>query len=109
MLMGCAQGLVDPQRSHSSQISTVTPAPTDVQPSFPIRAAFYYPWFPEAWNQQGFNPFTKYHPALGFYDSSSTAVIQSHISSTFPVHWIASMTTGRLRYLATGMVVSFGL
>lgn len=19
----------------------------------PIRAAFYYPWFPEAWNQQG--------------------------------------------------------
>ena len=81
MLMGCAQGVVDPLRSHSSQISTATPAATDVQPGFPIRAAFYYPWFPEAWNQQGFNPFTKYHPALGFYDSSSTAVIQSHIAS----------------------------
>ena len=32
----------------------------DTQPAFPIRAAFYYPWFPEAWNQQGFNPFTNY-------------------------------------------------
>src|SRR6185295_17738033 len=23
------------------------------QPRFPIRAAFYYPWFPEAWRQRG--------------------------------------------------------
>ena len=81
MFMGCAQGVVDPQHGHSSQVSIATPAAIDAQPSFPIRAAFYYPWFPEAWNQQGFNPFTKYHPALSFYDSSSTAVIQSHIAS----------------------------
>jgi len=78
MLMGCGQGVAGPQRS---QGSIVSPAATDVQPTFPIRAAFYYPWFPEAWNQQGFNPFTKYHPALGFYDSSSTAVTQSHVAS----------------------------
>lgn len=61
--------------------ATPTPAPsaTDRQPSFPIRAAFYYPWFPEAWNQQGMDPFTHYHPSLGYYDGSSSAVIASQI------------------------------
>ena len=44
-----------------------------------MRAAFYYPWFPEAWNQQGMNPFTKYHPSLGFYASSASATIRQHI------------------------------
>jgi hypothetical protein len=34
--------------------SSATPTPHrpgggDVQPSLPIRAAFYYPWFPETW------------------------------------------------------------
>jgi hypothetical protein len=43
----------------------------DTQPSFPIRAAFYYPRFPEAWKQQSFNPFTNYNPSLGFYDGGS--------------------------------------
>jgi hypothetical protein len=52
----------------------------DTQPSFPIRAAFYYPWFPEAWNQQGFNPFTNYNPSLGFYDASQ-AVTKQHIAA----------------------------
>jgi hypothetical protein len=74
---GCGQRVVEPQRSPSSVPSVAT----DSQPTFPIRAAFYYPWFPEAWKQQGFDPFTKYHPALGFYDSSSSAVIQSHVAS----------------------------
>ena len=55
--------------------------PGDVQPGFPIRAVFYYPWFPEAWNQQGYNPFTNYTPSLGFYDSSSVSVIHNHISA----------------------------
>ncbi len=59
---------------------TNTP-PFDYQPGFPIRAVFYYPWFPEAWNQQGYDPFTNYNPSLGFYDSSSVAVIQEHISA----------------------------
>ncbi len=45
------------------------------------RHAFYYPWFPEAWNQQGVNPFTHYHPSLGFYDSSNTSVIEQHLAA----------------------------
>jgi Big-like domain-containing protein/calcineurin-like phosphoesterase family protein len=49
----------------------------DYQPSAPIRAAFYYPWFPESWNQQGLNPFTQYTPSLLYY--SSTAVTPQHI------------------------------
>jgi hypothetical protein len=73
--------------SAPSATSTLPPHPTatlppgDYQPGFPIRAVFYYPWFPEAWNQQGYNPFTNYTPSLGFYDSGSVSVIQSHISA----------------------------
>jgi hypothetical protein len=47
--------------------------------SFPIRAAFYYPWFPTAWNQSGMNPYTHFHPSLGFYDSNDTGTIAAHL------------------------------
>ena len=64
--------------------ATPTPSLTsspDPQPSFPIRAAFYYPWFPEAWNQQGMNPFSKYHPTLGYYDSSASSTLAAHLAA----------------------------
>ena len=48
----------------------------DFQPTFPIRAAFYYPWFPQAWRQQGLSPFTHYHPSLGFYDLSAGVIAE---------------------------------
>jgi hypothetical protein len=48
----------------------------DSQPTFPIRAAFYYPWFPQAWRQQGLSPFTHYHPSLGFYDLSAGVIAE---------------------------------
>ena len=57
------------------------PPPGDAQPSFPIRAAFYYPWFPEAWNQAGIYPFTKYTPSLGFYSSAGDSVRDAHVRS----------------------------
>jgi hypothetical protein len=66
-------------RSTLSDAANV-PAPTS-QPTFPIRAAFYYPWFPEAWNQLGINPYTKYHPSLGFYASDDDAIRLSHLQS----------------------------
>ncbi len=62
-------------------VPTAPPLPTSSQPSLPVRAAFYYPWFPEAWKQQGMNPFTKYNPSLGFYDSSASATIRQHIEA----------------------------
>lgn len=77
-----------PSTNGSGSPASATPNPTatppggvDRQPSFPIRAAFYYPWFPEAWKQQGMDPFTKYHPSLGFYDSGSATVIRAHVAA----------------------------
>jgi hypothetical protein len=64
----------------TTMLADAAPVQADTQPSFPIRAAFYYPWFPEAWNQQGFNPFTNYNPSLGFYDASQ-AVSKQHIAA----------------------------
>ncbi len=49
--------------------------------SFPLRLAFYYPWFPEAWNQLGISPYTNYHPSLGSYDSSNQTTIKTHIAA----------------------------
>ncbi len=45
------------------------PSSSNAQPSrsHPIRAAFFYPWFAEGWNQQGYDPFTRFHPSLGYY------------------------------------------
>ncbi len=52
------------------------PLPAQRPPSLtlPIRAAFYYPWFPEAWRQQGIEPFTRYQPSLGYYSIDATTV-----------------------------------
>jgi len=60
-------------------VTTAPAAPPAPQPTFPIRAAFYYPWFPEAWNQNGISPFTNYHPTLGFYSSADDATRDAHL------------------------------
>jgi hypothetical protein len=54
--------------------------PSGSQPSFPIRATFYYPWFPQAWNQQGVYPYSNYTPSKGLYDSGNRQLIQAHIT-----------------------------
>lgn len=65
----------------SPTTTTTTPGSVDTQPSFPMRGAFYYPWFPEAWNQQGLDPFSQYTPSDGFYDSSNPAIIADHVAA----------------------------
>jgi hypothetical protein len=45
----------------------------------PVRAAFYYPWFPEGWSQQGQRPFTSYTPTRGFY-GADLAVVRAQIA-----------------------------
>jgi Bacterial Ig domain/Glycosyl hydrolase family 99/Calcineurin-like phosphoesterase len=47
--------------------------------SFPVRGAFYYPWFPETWTVAG-QP-VHYEPTLGLYDSSLASVVDSHIAA----------------------------
>jgi len=62
-----------------------TPTPLAATPTpksgGPVRAAFYYPWFPEAWNQSGINPFTHYHPSQGFYDGANSSVVANQIKA----------------------------
>jgi hypothetical protein len=45
----------------------------------PIRAAFYYPWYPETWSVNGIH--VAYHPDLGYYDSSTQSVVDAHIKA----------------------------
>jgi hypothetical protein len=54
-------------------------AASDWQPSFPIRAAFYYPWFPQAWTQSSIYPYTNYTPSLGYYSSADLIIVKKHI------------------------------
>jgi hypothetical protein len=44
-----------------------------------IRSAFYYPWFPDAWSQQGLNAFSKYVPSRGYY-STDVATVSAQIA-----------------------------
>jgi hypothetical protein len=83
-----------PLMSASDAPSGAAPAPgsktrppqsgADGRPPFPIRAAFYYPWFPETWTVGGAHVF--YRPALGYYDSSNQAVVDPHIRALDYAH-----------------------
>jgi hypothetical protein len=65
------------------------------QPAPPIQAAFFYPWFPNAWTQGVVYPYTNYSPSLGFYDSADDSTIdrqlelarQSHIEAFIASWW----------------------
>ena len=67
-----------------------TAAARTTELAFPLRAAFFYPWFPQAWSQQGyrcgFAPptgypatpsgcFTNYYPTPGFYDPDADPTV----------------------------------
>lgn len=63
----------------SPTLSASSPGSTPPAGAAPIRAAFYYPWFPEGWDQSGMKPFTHYQPTLGYYSQDDPAVIRAHI------------------------------
>ncbi|MGH2428710.1 MAG: hypothetical protein ACRDGV_07485 [Candidatus Limnocylindria bacterium] len=45
-----------------------------------MRAAFYYPWFPETWGDPQ-DPFSRYSPSLGHYHSDDPKVVAAHIEA----------------------------
>jgi hypothetical protein len=47
------------------------------QPRFPIRAAFYYGWYPENWKIGGRRP--RFHPSAGYYSSADAAMQRAEI------------------------------
>lgn len=57
------------------------PLPDASLPDLPLRAAFYYGWFPEVWFDQGFNPFTRYDASAGEYNSADPDVIRGQIAA----------------------------
>lgn len=105
-----ARPTAQPPPRPATQPSTApswTPPIADVQPSMPLRAAFYYPWFPETWRDPE-DPFTRYSPSLGSYDSGDAGVVAAHIEAMVYGHievgiasWWGqgSLTDGRLPLL----------
>jgi hypothetical protein len=71
----------DPASAPSAGTSPADPPSGPPTSASPLRAAFYYPWFPEAWNQSGMNPFTHYHPSAGFYNGADAAVVAKQITA----------------------------
>jgi hypothetical protein len=64
--------------SVSAATGVVQAAPSDTpQPSFPLYATWYYPWFPETWTVNGAHVF--YHPTLGYYSTTDIGVQQAQI------------------------------
>jgi hypothetical protein len=72
-------------KAHRDQDTRQLPTPTSNPPGsnvrLPVRAAFYYPWFPNAWKQGSFSPYTNYEPSLGYYDGGDPAVIGQQIAA----------------------------
>lgn len=46
----------------------------------PIRAAYYFPWYDEGWNQFGYTPFTRYTPTLGYYNQDDPEILGQHFA-----------------------------
>lgn len=56
-------------------LAATNAAPSPAAVATPIKAAFYYPWFPETRNANDL-----YAPSLGPYDSSNRTILATHVS-----------------------------
>jgi hypothetical protein len=61
------------------------PADT-TQPGFPIRAAFYYAWYPEAWWRDPVFPYSLYHPSLEYYSAADARIVLDHADALRYAH-----------------------
>jgi hypothetical protein len=62
------------------------PAADTTQPAFPIRAAFYYAWYPEAWWRDPLFPYSLYHPSLEYYSAADAQVVRDHTAALRYAH-----------------------
>ncbi len=82
--------------STATPTTASSPTPTAVsgfQPAPPIQAAFFYPWFPDAWTQGGVYPFTNYHPSLGYYGSTDDNIIDQQLNLAKQAHLEAMISS----------------
>ncbi len=67
----------------SASTASATPLPpSGYQPTPPITAAFFYPWYSQPslnWYAVNGMPFTHYHPVFGFYNSTDDRVIDQQL------------------------------
>lgn len=75
-----ARPLVAPAMPESSLTVPGGPLPGESL-SLPLRAAFYYPWFPGAWTQQGVYPYSINTTSLGVYNGGDPDVLAAHIDA----------------------------
>jgi hypothetical protein len=80
-------------REHPSHAPRLMLTAGAAQPALPIRAAFYYDWYPEAWRQGGLSPFTHFAPSLGFYNSGDRRVIAAHVGAMRYAHLDAAIVS----------------
>ena len=66
------------------------PADTS-QPVLPIRAAFYYAWYPEAWTRDSIFPYSLFHPSLGFYDADQATTVRHETDAMRYAHLTAGI------------------
>lgn len=62
------------------------PSANLAQPRFPIRAAFFYGWYPEAWRTGARYPYTRYHPLPDYYSADDPAVVHQQVRSLLYAH-----------------------
>jgi hypothetical protein len=79
VLLGGGLLATDAGRRAPSESAAHPDAQGGSQPTFPIRAAFYYAWYPEAWNQRGIAPYTRFRPSGGYYNSADDGIRDAHI------------------------------
>jgi len=80
ILVACAWRM-PPEPAPSPMVGGADTTTGEPLQTFPIRAAFYYQWFPEGWRQAGTFPYTVYTPSGGLYDSGSAATIAAHVEA----------------------------
>ena len=90
-----------------------------LQPAFPIHAAFYYAWYPEAWLRDPVFPYGRFHPSLDYYSAYDPRVVRKHTDAMLYAHFDAGIyswwspdgypqTDERFsRYLATARTTPF--
>lgn len=64
-----------------SPYPTPTPTPALPNATLPLRAAFYYGWYPEGWPASTGEPAASAHPSAGVYDSSDPAILAGQIAA----------------------------
>jgi glycosyl hydrolase family 99 len=62
------------------------PAADTTQPSLPIRAAFYYAWYPEAWFRYPVIPYSRFRPSLDLYSADDARTVRAHTDAMLYAH-----------------------